>query len=414
MTQKVTMTPIITPTRLPLRSISIATLSSPFVKPILGLTPALPNRQPAAGQHRAKGRGRAWLCCVIAFTWLLVAQGAAYAQADWPTNLIEPPDATAPTTVAMSLYLDDVSRIDVATHTYEVTGQLVMEWHDDRLLSLFALDDARTVLEFEGSAVATALSKLWHPAVEIMNERGQRHTGVRGLDIYADGRVKLYEKFDSLAHLEGDMHFFPFVQADLRLAFSAFAQNQAELLLHIQRYEFEHGASADEVIVGPWNFVAMTIEDTVTQRSDEPDLLFSRADFVLTVQRSSLSGLSIYLLPILLIWVCSFSLLWLDIAEVNPFVASRIGGTLTLLLTTVAFQLTLEARLPSVHYLTLTSLLVYLTILLLALSISFSVAYLNYFRQAKEPARAFNRTVRWALPAFALLVTLCIMLVLFL
>lgn len=344
--------------------------------------------------------------------WLLLSHGPAYAQAEWPADLVEPPNATAPTTVAMSLYLDDVSRIDVATHTYEVTGQLVMEWHDNRLLSLFAPNDAHTVLEFEGSAVANVLSKLWHPAIEIMNERGQRHTGVRGLDIYADGRVKLYEKFDSLAHMEGDMHFFPFVQADLRLAFSAFVQNQGELRLDIKRYEFEHGASADDIIVGPWRFVNMTFEDTVTQRSDEPEILYARADFVLTVLRSPLSGLSIYILPILLIWVCAFSLLWLDIAEVNPFVASRIGGTLTLLLTTVAFQLTLESRLPSVHYLTLTSLLVYLTILLLALSISFSVLYLNYYRQAKEQARAFNRTIRWAIPAFAILVTVCIVLAL--
>jgi len=355
---------------------------------------------------------RGWRFFALALIWLLFCAGAAQAQSDWPANLVEPPNATAPTTVEMSLYLDDVSRIDVAAHTYEVTGQLVMAWYDDRLQALFAAEKARTVIEFEGSAVANALSKLWHPAVEIMNERGQRHTGVRGLDIYPDGRVKLYEKFDSLAHLEGDMHLFPFVQADLRLALGAFVQNQAELRLQIQRYEFEHGESADEVIVGPWNFVAMTTEDQATKRSDEPDVLYSRADFVLTIQRSLLAGLSIYLLPILLIWVCAFSLLWLDIAEVNSYVASRIGGTLTLLLTTVAFQLTLESRLPSVHYLTLMNLLVYVTILLLALSISCSVFYLNYHRHAKEPARAFNRTVRWALPAFALVVTGLIVLVL--
>ncbi len=364
-------------------------------------------------QRLVNRRGRYWSCLAITLAWLLWGQGSAQAQGDWPAILAEPPASTAPTTVEMSLYLDDVSRIDVATHTYEVTGQLVMEWYDERLQALFEPDDPRAAMEFEGSAVPTMLNRLWHPAVEIMNERGQRHTGVRGLDIYADGRVKLYEKFDSLAHMEGDMHFFPFVQADLRLAFSAFVQNQSELMLDIKRYEFEHGESADDVIVGPWNFVTMIVADTVTQRSDEPDVLFSRADFVLTVQRSLLSGLSIYILPILLIWVCAFSLLWLDIAEVNSYIAPRISGTLTLLLTTVALQLTLESRLPSVHYLTLTNVLVYITIFLLTLSISFSVAYLNYYqRRSKEQARLFNRTVRWALPALTILVTVFITLLL--
>ncbi|NJN84609.1 MAG: hypothetical protein HC802_21535 [Caldilineaceae bacterium] len=50
----------------------------------------------------------------ITLVWLLFGLGSAQAQIDWPANLVEPPNATEPTTVEMSLYLDDVSRIDVA------------------------------------------------------------------------------------------------------------------------------------------------------------------------------------------------------------------------------------------------------------------------------------------------------------
>lgn len=347
--------------------------------------------------------------------WLLFGQEAAQAQPAWPDNLSDPPRSTEPTTVAMSLYLDDVNRIDVATNSYEVTGQLVMEWHDERLTSLFKPVDDRPVLEFEGSAVPALLTKLWHPALEIMNERGQRNTGVRSLDIHPDGRVKLYEKFDSLAHLEGDMHLFPFVQVKLRLAFNAFVQNQSELILKAKRFEFEHGESADTVIVGPWRFVAMTFIEDATRRSDEPDIRFSRVDFVLALQRNLLSGIAIFLLPILLIWICLFSLLWLDLAEFNAGASSRIGEMLTLLLTSVALQLTLESRLPTVHYLTLPPLLIYVTLLLVTLGISFSVFYMHYYhRRSKEQALAFGRAARWALPAFAVLVTIFIVLALFL
>lgn len=345
--------------------------------------------------------------------WLLFGPGSAQAQVEWPDNLNEPPRATEPTTVAMSLYLDDVNRIDVATNSFEVTGQLVMAWHDERLTTLFAADNARSALEFEGDAVADVLAQLWHPAVEIMNERGQRNTGVRALDIHPDGRVKLYEKFDSLAHLEGDMHLFPFVQVNLRLAFNAFVQNQSELLLLAERVEFQHGASADAVITGPWSFVALTMVEGATYRSDEPHLLYPRVDFVLTVQRNLGSGLSIFLLPVLLIWICAFSLLWLDAAQFNSYGSPRIGGMLTLLLTTVALQLTWEARLPSVHYLTLPNVLIYVTILLLTLSISLSVLYIHvYHNRSKEQARTFDRLARWAYPALALLAVIGAVLIL--
>jgi hypothetical protein len=315
----------------------------------------------------------------------------------------------------MSLYLDDVNRIDVATNSFEVTGQLVMEWHDERLLALFAADNARTALEFEGDAVPDVLSQLWHPAVEIMNERGQHNTGVHSPDIPPDGRVKLYENFDSLAHLEGDMHLFPFVHVNLRLAFNAFVQNQSELLLKAERFEFQHGASADAVITGPWSFVALMMVEDAAYRSDDQHLLFPRVDFVLTVQRNLVSGLSIFLLPVLLIWLCAFSLHWLDAAQFNSYGSPRIGGMLTLLLTTVALQLTWESRLPSVHYLTLPNVLIYVTILLLTLSISLSVVYIHYYHsRSKEQARTFDRVARRAYPALAVLTMIGAVLVLLL
>lgn len=359
-------------------------------------------------------RWRYGLSVVTALLWLIAAQETARANIEWPENLVGPPSATAPTTVEMSLYLDDVNHIDVATNSYEVTGQLVMEWHDERLAALFTLNDAPAVLEFQGDAAADALASLWHPAVEIMNERGQRSTGVHALDIHPDGRVKLYEKFDSLAHLEGDMHLYPFVDVDLRLAFSAFLQPQSELMLHAERFEFGNGQSADAVIVGPWNYLSMASEDSTSHRSDEPDVLFSRADFVLSVQRDTLSGISIYLLPILLIWICSFSLLWLDAAEFNSYASPRIGGMLTLLLTTVALQLTLESRLPSVHYLTLPNVLIYVTIFLMTLNICLTVTYIHtYHRQSKERARRIDRTARWVYPILAIAAVVCALVVLF-
>ena len=335
---------------------------------------------------------------------LLACSAAAHSGMELPEQFIEPPSVTKPTEVKMDLYLDDINRIDVALHSYDVTAQLVMEWHDSRVASLFKPNDPESVLEFEGFEAVEILKQLWHPEVEIKNERGERKTGVRALDIHRDGRVNLYEKFDSQAHLEGDMYFFPFTVAELRLAFNAFEQDNEEMVLKPATYDAQAGSVMDDIIIGPWSFLSKSVEAKTTTRSDEPKATYSRIDFLLKVQRDLASGVAITILPILLIWVCSSALLWIDAAEFNSYAGPRIGGLLTLLLTSVALQLTLETRLPSVHYLTAPNILFYETILLLTSGICLSVVYIHrYHRVSKEKAREFDRVLRLAYPVVAVL-----------
>jgi hypothetical protein len=341
----------------------------------------------------------------FAIFWLFSGPSVAHAGLELSESFLEPPQVDKPTPVKMYLYLDDVNRIDVSTHTYEVTAQLVMEWQDARVSSLFKPGNPESVLEFEGVEAVEIMKKLWHPEVEIMNERGERKIGVRALDIHRDGRVSVYEKFDSQAHLEGDMFYFPFTVAELRLAFNAFEQDKSEMELQPAKFESQSGATMDDVIIGPWSYLLKSTETKTTHRSNEPNRKYSRVDFLLKVRRDLISGISIALLPILLIWVCSSALLWIDAAEFSSYGSPRIGGLLTLLLTCVTLQLTMESRLPSVSYLTLPNLLFYETIVLLTAGICLSVVYVHrYHRVSKEKARTFDRTLRITYPIVAVTV----------
>ncbi|MFZ4506069.1 MAG: hypothetical protein ACOYON_00040 [Fimbriimonas sp.] len=342
-----------------------------------------------------------WLLGAVLF-WILPGNCLAKGGFELSDSFLEPPMVNRPTEVTANLYLEDVNRIDVTAHSFDVTAQLVMQWRDVRLAKLFRPEDPLQAREFEGFAAIEILKKLWHPEVEILNERGQRKTGVRGLEIHRDGRVSLFEKFDSQAHLEGDMYFFPFTVARLRLAFDAFSQNGREMKLTPGAFGAQAGLTMDEVVVGPWSYLSKGVESRESRRADEPDASYSRVDFVVDVQRDIPSGVAITILPILLIWICSTALLWIDSGEFTSYAGPRIGGLVTLLLTSVALQLTLETRLPSVHYLTAPNLLFYETILLLTSGICLSVVYMHlYHRVSKEKARLFDRRLRFGYPIFA-------------
>lgn len=320
-----------------------------------------------------------------------------------------PPNGDKTTPVEMSLYLDEVTRIDVATHTYDVTAQLVLEWRDPRAVAAFPELEAGRPIEFDGEQVSKTLNNFWHPAVEINNEEGQRSVGVRSLDIYPDGRVKLYEKFDTVANLEGDMHLFPFATADLRLSFSAYHQDKAELELKPRRFEFKSGADAAEVIVGHWDFASMWSDEGEVRRSDEPDdaAAYAAADFVVRVRRDPGSSLSSFLLPPLLIVLVSLALLWLDAATHTSYCGPRIGGVITLILTTVALQLTLESKTPSVHYRTLLDNVYMGVIAMLTLNVALTVAYIAVFHtRSKAAAGVLDRRLKVGYPLVIVAVAL--------
>lgn len=313
-------------------------------------------------------------------------------------GMMNPPLMDAPTPVEVDIYFDDLTDISVARNSFRATMQMVLRWTDPRLAGLFSPEDPNT-RNLEGQAAEALLARIWHPEVEIMNERGQRRASARALRISQDGRASLYEKFDTEAHLHGDMYFFPFVTAQLRLAVSAVMQDENSLVLVPDVFAAQAGLNMNDIITGPWRFERIETKVSTTRRSHEPELGYSLLECSIIARRDLLSGFGFSILPILLIWVIASALLWIDAAQFTSYGSPRIGGQITLLLTTVALQLTFENRLPGVLYLTVPEILSYTTMVLLTLGIIFSVAYIYvYHSVSKEAARRLDHWIRRAFP----------------
>lgn len=172
------------------------------------------------------------------------------------------------------------------------------------------------------------------------------------------------------------------------------------------RYEFQPGGTPDSIIVGQWKFVSMDTQATWQRRSDEPQTLYSRVDFVLTIDNDPFSGFITFVLPLIMLCLVSIPLHWLDPVTSPPTSSPRVGGAVTLILTSVALQLTLRSRLPNVHYLVLTDYLFYMTLLLLTVSVYISCIYIYFgLGGRKDLARRIDAGAKIGYPAAFVVLT---------
>jgi hypothetical protein len=99
--------------------------------------------------------------------------------------------------------------------------------------------------------------------------------------------------------------------------------------------------------------------------------------------------------PLIVIFIATSCLLWLDHAHSGP----RLEGTIALILTTVALKYALSEEIPSLHYMTMTDLLMIETIILILVSFVLSVIYFWLYEERSQlVADKFNQIVRLFYP----------------
>jgi hypothetical protein len=384
---------------------------------VCGFATTLRNRRQRPGQPpkplRPDGqprRGRLALRCLLAVTlaglcaWSTVQPALAAATAETAARAAAPkpridsaPDPDRPTAVDVSFFIDDISDIDLNTASYRITGQMVLEWKDPRLA--FTPDPAHPdrPRDLDAEEAKDLLRSIWDPVFEISNERGQRRTGVFSINVWPDGRIRIYEKFDSVANFRGDLTLYPYGRIELDLVMTAFLQDTTELTYRLKKFEFQDAENPDGFIHGPWAFVSMSAESVLAKRSDDRSVDYSQIQFAVKAEHESIgsgsyqSAMMIFL-PLLVVFLASSALNWVDtVVFANP----RLGGTLTLILTTIALKFSLAKQLPSFNYLTLTDVFFIVTISMLVLSLMGS-CFALWLHSEGHPAasKRFSRVLR--------------------
>lgn len=346
---------------------------------------------------------------VVTLSWAFSTSAVAASPQPFLINdLQQSPNADKPTHADVSFFIDNVSDIDLNSGSYKIVGQMVVEWQDPRLAFAPDPDYPDRPRNLNADAASELLKKIWEPVFEISNEREERKTGVVSLTIWPDGRIRYYEKFDSFPNFQSNLAFYPYGTIDLNLVMTGFLQDRSELIYRLKVFEFQDRTKPEDFIHGHWKFISMEASEKPAKRSDDRSVEYSQIRFKVKLDHESIqSGALTIFVPLFVIFIASSALLWLDPAKVASYASPRLGGTLTLILTTVALKYSLAKQIPSLQYITMTDLLMIETILLLVVSLVLSVVYIWMYAEKSElAAKKFNRIVRAFYPfAFVFVIT---------
>lgn len=330
----------------------------------------------------------------------------------WARADIPPPDLASPTKISTYLYFEDINDIRLDSGTFDVTAQLVLKWFDPRL----AFDDAEgTPRVWLGARAARQIEQIWHPVLDISGEKGLSASALQALKVYPDGSVVARSKFVTSPRFLGELTYFPFGRLNLDLTISSVGMDSRYVqfeLVHLK--PSEDLQKLDAVLHGNWYPLKAAWQTQQVQYPDVPGLEFSQISVSIQVEHDFLDGIHKILLPITVIALASWGLLWVNFTAQASFSSPRIGGIITLILTTIALKFVLNRELPVVHYLTLSDVLFNTTILMLSMGMLCSCAVAAVFTEGSvSRAVALNKILRRVYP-FIFLVVLVVSCLVFL
>lgn len=320
---------------------------------------------------------------------------------------IAPPLDNEPTIVHTYLYLEDINDIKLGTGTYDITANLVMRWIDPRL-AFSSADNSTRPHVWMGKRADNFVDSIWHPILDVSGERGITSNTVQSVAVYPDGTVVLRQKFTSSPRFTGELLNFPFGHLNLELDITSVAVDVDEMQFRLAHLSPSHSMQAlDDVIHGNWTPSDIHWSTSTVSRPDHPDQQFPQIDLRIMVEHDFIDGVHKILLPLSVIALVSWALLWLNFIHLPPYSSPRIAGTITLMLTTIALKFVLDRELPVVHYLTLSDLLFNATIIMLSFSLITSCCTASLVsRDKRAQAEAFNAVLQYAYPAVYLVVVL--------
>jgi hypothetical protein len=262
---------------------------------------------------------------------LLLSVSAADAQ-----GLKTLPPGERPVKVSIGSYLIDFQEIDENTLSHTMTGYLTLQWRDPRLAKGASKD-------FDAEKVA--LDQIWSPNIEITNEHEPRSTSNTDIKVTDDGVVTYEERFKAKLSTDFDLRRFPLDSQRLFLGIESFRYDKHDVVFVPQQ---------GKALQSPFAFLPDWHIVKVSQGSDEdpsnPDnKVYSRYTFEVDVQRQVGYYVWNVFLPIAFITL----LAWLVFFVTPDDLQTRVGVSMTALLTAIALSLVISANRPRVSYLTL-------------------------------------------------------------
>jgi hypothetical protein len=271
---------------------------------------------------------------------LLIGLTRLPALAQTSADLLEAPRANGqPVVVDVAMHIMNLYDIDEVAQRFKLVCYLFAQWHDPRLV--FTPRDANDRLRVMRPGT------IWQPRFEFVNATVPHASYDTALLVTPDGTVKYTERVSASLSSDFQLRHFPFDRQRLSIFVHPFV-DQAHLVV-FRDDDPATSITTEERLYGglaQWDVLGISAHTSMVPMTRGRRIAEIR--FNILVKRRYPFYLYKVFLPLVLMVALSWTVFWVDPADL----ASQVQISVTTILTVIAFAFAISVNLPKMPYLT--------------------------------------------------------------
>ena len=247
--------------------------------------------------------------------------------------------------------IDHIYDINISRSTFKIEAEILLTWiNTDDHFKLKSNFDEHT---YSNQEIRDILKNIWHPKFIVQSEIHRRETLFSTLHINPNGSLELFEKFETTLPFNTQIRQYPFGELNLNLDIVAFTHDVKEMKFDPVYFEIGHQNQDEQVLIGDWTLVDSYLEKKLVDRLSTKSQKYSKNSFHFIIKHDFKDMFQRIFIPLGGVIVISLFLTLFSSLRFEQNKMMRVGGQLTLLLTTFALKFSLGDSIPHTHYLNL-------------------------------------------------------------
>lgn len=313
-----------------------------------------------------------WLLSILFFCFFSVT----HADQNLSSEIIYGPDSKE---VEVTILIDEISDISISEGNYKLNSEILFSWNDPKVsekkIKIIDLTDNEE----------KKVDDVWYPKFTIVNEESPREISIKIITTYPDGRIELYERFNTILAMDTDIKQYPFGSLNLMLEISAYSQTINELNFKPINFFLGHDEIHRKSLVkGNWTIDKYYFKEKIKKSINLRQGQFSHNEFHLKVHHDYTDSIQKILAPIFIVIIISLFINYFCRMKFSENADFNINGQLVLLLTLVALRFSLGEELPKTHYLNLTDLLFLSSYIICAFNLLGSIVLQSFYQNQNK------------------------------
>jgi len=311
-------------------------------------------------------------------------------------------NGSGPNGIATEIIVKEISQpTDAAKSTFEISYQEIIIWEQqgldyisEKIVSTF---DQRHEFYCDFTRGEMEELKLYYPKINLINslsndlqEEKFRFDAYLNDDDTVDGFWSKESTKDALIKSDFDYGAFPFDSQTVSLDFVS--EDRTYDLVHAKRYSDFLERSFENIEFDDWRKQSYSYSPFFYKGNFDQNFLGLKISF--SLERNFGYYLSKVFLPILIILLVAFSVLWISPLQLE----SRLTVSVTCFLALIAFTYVADSDVPKLSYLTIMDNVILMSYFFAALPTFQSIFLYSFYQEDKESAIRINTVFKRFVP----------------